>query len=135
MTKTKRRSLWALGVVIALVFVGLGTIGYQLYESLPKSISNGYLVTDLATWSTAAKKEETDISEEAVLRILFSKGNSVSHYASRFQQFPTILDFWGEPLKHSRLGDEWEWRSAGRDQVFDTKDDRFARYPMMIGLK
>lgn len=69
------------------------------------------------------------LNEEDLLSLVHKTGaGEGSAYASRFAQFPVILDFWGTPIRHSNKEDGFEWRSAGYDREFGTPDDDVSEY-------
>lgn len=101
------RGIIVLVVVLSLVVIGLWA--FRLYKWYDATVLNNYFVPTLSIWCAEFTKGGDQLNEEDLFSLVHKRGaGEGSAYASRFAQFPVILDFWDTPIRHSNKEDGFE---------------------------
>ena len=114
-------------LIICISVAAIGLLAHRFYEDFDSSVRNRYFVAELSEWCAEFTQDNPQLNMEELLSLVYERGGASAH-ASHFIQFTVILDFWGNPIRHSISKGDLEWRSAGQDGIFFTPDDEASGY-------
>lgn len=117
------------GCIFLLVVVGIAVAAmFWFSELMQKESNNRYLLREMAAWSVDEMRLHPDYTLQDVPAATRGRINRSRAYRKLIQG-DEVLDIWGNEIRFSILpnGEEFEWRSAGKDGKFDTEDDRYSR--------
>jgi len=117
------------GCIFLMVVVGVAVAAmFWFSEMVQRESNNRYLLREMAAWSVDELRRNPDYTLADVPAATLDRVNRSRSYRKLIQG-DAVLDIWGNEIRFTVLpdGEEFEWRSAGKDGQFETKDDRFAR--------